>query len=122
MLQALEECGYREQINAIYGVSAGAIIGVLWACGYSARRMKTTFTSFLRSNATAIKPSLNSGLVDTQRITNFLGTYMPATFASVRDEYGIDVHVGASDLVSGEYVSFTSGEIMPAVMASMAVP
>jgi NTE family protein len=43
ILKGLEELWYKDKIEAIYGVSVGALIGSYWSAGYSAQEIYTMF-------------------------------------------------------------------------------
>ena len=43
ILKAMEELWVADKIEAVYGVSAGAIIGAYWTAGYSAQEIFDIF-------------------------------------------------------------------------------
>jgi len=134
MLETLDELGIRPAIIA--GTSIGAVIGVLYAAGLSGAKIRSLIEQFLvdedaaEKNIFALPQSLrwldfidpalaNGGLLDSGDFIEFLGEATPAR--RFRD-LEIPLRIVAADLQSGEQVILKSGDLLPAVQASMAVP
>ena len=116
VLKAFAEYGvYPEAISA---TSAGAMVGALVACGYSAQEVhamaadsrffklftKTAFTNFRLSNG-----PLEAFLAHHLRYKTF-------------EQLPVPLFVTATNLIDGKQNVFSTGEIIPAVLAACAVP
>lgn len=115
-IKAFEEKGIK--IKAISGASAGSIVGYFLACGLESSRMidiakKTNFYS-------AFKVSFSkTGIVSIGNIRNIL-----------KKEVGIDsyenldipLHIGVTNLKSGECDYLNSGNVYDAIVASSSIP
>jgi len=116
VLQALEDYGVRPQ--AISGTSIGAIVGVMYADGKKPVEIleiikKYKFFSLFRWNLS------KSGLIDPQKIYNILDEALNArTFEELPQQF----FVSTSNLNSGEYTIFNSGELLKPVVASSCIP
>jgi NTE family protein len=134
MLEALDELGIRPY--RIAGTSIGAIIGALYAAGKPGAEIRALVEQFLISDEDAAKqwfplprslrwlefldPSLKEGgLLDSDDFIHYLGEIITARhFADLE----IPLRVMTADLWSGEPVVLDSGELLPALQASMALP
>ncbi len=134
MLEALDDMGVRPHLIA--GCSIGAIIGALYASGLSGREIRALIEQFFVDQAEAgrrifalpksirwldfIDPALGpGGLLDSSDFIDYLGEVMPAR--SFR-ELQIPLRVVTAELLTGSQVVIDSGELLPAIQASMAVP
>jgi NTE family protein len=134
MLEALDELGIRPHLIA--GTSIGAVIGALYAAGQSGASIRALVEQFLiRQDRTQpdlirlpqslrwldfIDPDFGAGgLLDSADFVAYLGDVMSAR--RFRD-LDIDLKVVAADLWSGAAVVLDSGELLPAIQASMALP
>jgi len=134
MLEALDELGIRP--HRIAGTSIGAIIGALYAAGKSGKQIRALVEQFLISDEDTTRqwfplprslrwldfldPTLKEGgLLDSDDFIRYLGEVIGVR--RFRD-LGIPLRVMAADLWSGEPVVLESGELLPAVQASMALP
>ncbi len=134
MLEVLDELGIRPR--RIAGTSIGAIAGALYAAGLSAAQIRSLVEQFLVTKESSAKaliplprslrwldfldPSLSAGgLLDSADFIAFLGEALPVR--RFRD-LAIPLQVVAADLWTGQQVVLESGEILPALQASMAVP
>lgn len=104
--------------EAVSATSAGAIVGALTACGYTANEIvelannKKFFTLFSKSLYRSLKLSA-------QPISEFLQKHLTCkTF----DQLKVPLFVTATSLITGRQEVFDKGEIIPAVMAACAVP
>jgi len=116
VLRILEE--YEIPIDFIAGTSVGALIAATYASGTSLEEMErqggeTHFRDFGRWKLSRM------GMASNEPLEDFLHKFTPAkTF----EEMKIPLSIVATDLVQGESVYFTSGEIGPALRASCAYP
>ena len=129
MLQALGAHGVRPDL--MIGTSVGAV-NAAWVAGHGMsaaslaglariwsrlRRRDVFDVEAVRAvrALTARSPSLCSG----RGLRNLLSTYAGV---SRLDEASVPMHVVATDLLSGEEVLLSSGDLVAAVMASAAIP
>ncbi|NLY29276.1 MAG: patatin-like phospholipase family protein [Firmicutes bacterium] len=116
VLQVLWEQGI--PIGAIAGTSAGAVVGALIAAGFSPSELieiaKSSNWWFLARGV-----SLRTGLLQSSGIERWLGRYLKGkSFA----ELDTPLAVVASDLVRGETVVLSQGDVALAVRISCTVP
>ncbi len=134
MLEALDELGIRPV--HIAGTSIGAILGALYSSGHSAREIKQLVEVLLRAEKKKlahelielniakwidiIDPKLGKGgLVNTD---HFIGFLHKAIAQATFEELEIPLQVVTTDYWTGEQIVFASGELLPAIRASMALP
>ncbi len=111
-LRAFREAGIVP--GAISGTSAGALVGALIADGYSAEEASELIRAELKRSILIRRPSLAS-----RRIAGFLRRSLRHRYF---EELPIPLHVSATDLENGGQRIFSQGELLPALMASCAIP
>jgi len=105
-------------VDFIAGTSVGALVAAAYAGGTSLEEMErrgaeTHFRDFGRWTLSRM------GMASNERLDEFLHKFTPAkTF----DQLKVPLSIVATDLMAGESVYFTSGEIGPALRASCAYP
>lgn len=115
-LKALEEVGVKPDL--ISGVSAGAIVGALYADGYSPDEIGEIFSHVEFRKMTKLQRP-NAGFFTTTPFEKYLsGKLRAKTF----DELKIPMRIVATNLDSGKSEVFTEGRLIDAVMASCTVP
>lgn len=118
VLKALEEKSLK--VDIISGVSAGGIIGALYADGYSPEEIK----EFLKENTLyKMVGFLNwpkkGGLVNMEKYKRVVGKKLHAkTF----DQLQIPLVLNATELNAGKNVYFRDGNLLDAIIASASVP
>lgn len=116
VLKALDEFGVK--IDCIAGTSAGSIVGSLYAYGYSPDQIMEIIqaTSFVR----AMRPAWSlTGFLSLDGLRDVLKKYMPEnSFEALK----LPITIAATDLRKGKAAYFSSGELIPAIMASCCVP
>ena len=115
-LKAMEELGIRPDI--ISGTSAGAVIAVLYADGYSPDEILDLFSG-LSFNDLAEITLPRSCFFKIDRFKHFLQKSLRAVNI---EDLSIPVVVTATDLDHGKYVAWRSGEIAERVTASCSIP
>jgi len=105
-------------IDFIAGTSVGALIAAAYAGGASTEEMErrsieTHFRDFGRWTLSRM------GMASNERLEDFLHKFTSATRF---EELRIPLCIVATDLMQGESVHFTSGDIGPALRASCAYP
>jgi NTE family protein len=134
ILEALDELGIRPHIIA--GCSIGAIIGALYAAGLSGKEIRAQIEQFFIDEKEArdklfafpksvrwldfIDPALaGGGLLSSDDFIEFLGEILPTRrFRQLQ----IPLKVITAELLTGQEVIIDSGDLLPALQASMAVP
>lgn len=116
VLRVLEK--HEIPIDFIAGTSVGALIAAAYAGGTSLDEMErhgseTHFRDFGRWTLSRM------GMASNERLEDFLHRFTPAQRF---DEMKIPLTIVATDIVEGESVYFTKGEIGPALRASCAYP
>lgn len=116
VLRVLEENGI--PVDLLAGTSVGALVGAAYASGTSLdelerQGMLTHFRDFGRWTISRM------GMATNERLEGFLRRFTTIrTFEEMKIPFGIV----ATDLVSGETVCFTKGEVGPPLRASCAYP
>jgi len=116
VLQALEEYGLKPQVIA--GVSAGAIIGALYADGKSPKEICQFFkdTSFFKFVKIVVP---KKGVMSSERFYKLLDGFLTAkTF----EELQMPLTINATELIEGKNVYFNSGSLVDKIVASSSVP
>jgi NTE family protein len=116
VLQALNEKGLFPEV--ISGTSAGAFAGVLYADGHTPEEIISFFKKkVFREFAEFAIPQ--GGFFKSEGFQSFLKKHLKSkTFEDLR----IPLYVVATDIEHGESKVFTSGPLIPAVIASCSVP
>jgi NTE family protein len=116
VIQALNEAGIFPDV--ISGTSAGALVGVLYADGYSPREILTMMNWASRFDF--MRPAMpREGLLQINGIIKILKTSLRSKKFS---ELKIPLFVSATDLNNGKVVYFSEGDIIEPVIASASIP
>lgn len=116
VLQAFNEAGITP--SAISGTSAGALIGAFIAAGFSPKDATALLREEWRLHLTRWKV-LRGEWLSQRRIGEFLSAYLPVKHF---EELQLPLFVSATDLERGGQRIFSSGEIIPPLLAACAVP
>jgi NTE family protein len=116
VLRALVEHGIEP--DCIAGTSSGAIVGALYAAGYSADEMLAFFETkspFRLSKFALGKP----GWIDTEKVVaDFLEYFPEDSFEAL----GKRLFLTATDIINGRAELFSSGPLVRTILASSSVP
>lgn len=115
-IKALEEMGLRPDV--ISGVSAGSIIGALYADGYTPDEIIDMFGHLSVSDLAEITVPRSSFFKIT-KFRNFLKKVLRATNF---EDLSIPLVITATDLDNGRSVSFSSGPLLDVICASCSIP
>lgn len=117
VVRELMNAGY--EFDAIYGVSAGSIVGAALAYGLSPDEIEDTFfkTNFLKLGWDLSR--VRSGLIRGVRISTYLDELFDNKYI---EELSVPLSVGAVDFQTGEYVQLKKGNIASALRASFSLP
>lgn len=115
-IKAMEERGIYPDV--ISGTSAGAVVGALYAAGIEPEEMLEHFmkhevTDFLKFTLP------NKSFLKYDGFAKFLRNVLPVKNI---EDLNIPLHIIASDFDNGNFVDFTSGELVPRIMASCTLP
>lgn len=135
VLELLDELGLKPSILA--GTSMGAIIGALYASGMTGREIRSFVDQHLVSRGEGLRDKIrkgvallrwvhphvsdlrHGGLINPDHfLRHLLGGITKPTF----EDLEIPLVVVATDFWTGEEVVLQSGELLPAVRASIAIP
>jgi len=116
VLKALEEQGIKPDI--LSGVSAGAIVGALYADGYTPDEIAFLFEDISFRRMTKIRIP-DGGFFKTDIFQVFLSKKLRAkTFADLK----IPLRVVATDLDKGQSTTFSTGNLLEPIIASCSLP
>lgn len=116
VLKALNEVGIKPDI--ISGVSAGALVGALYADGYSPDEIAVCFEEINFRTMTKIRLP-KGGFFKTDIFQKFLTEKLRArTF----EELSIPLRVVATDLDNGKSITFKNGPLIDPIVASCSFP
>lgn len=105
-------------ISGISGCSAGAIVGAMFAAGYSPDHIFEIVVS--TATLRGLRPAWSrSGLLRMQKVEEAYLKYIPHNSFELLK---IPLTVNATNLYAGETVYFSSGELLKPVMASCCIP
>jgi NTE family protein len=116
VLRALQQHGIHP--DCVAGTSAGAIVGALYAAGYSPERMLEFFRTkspFRLSKLSISKP----GIIDTQKVVANFEEYFPENSFEALER---PLFLTSTDIIHGRRIIFDSGALIPAVLASCSMP
>ena len=116
VLQAFAEAGIVP--SAISGTSAGAVIGAFIACGLSSKEVTDLFREEWKLHRMRWK-LLRGELLSQRRIGDFLQAHLPCKRF---EDLKFPLFVSATDLERGGQRIFSSGDLIPALLAACAVP
>lgn len=116
VLQAFNESGIVP--SAISGTSAGALIGAFIAAGFSPMEATAILREEWRLHLTRWKV-LRGEWLSQRRIGEFLAAHLSAKYF---EDLKIPLYVSATDVEHGGQLIFSSGELVPPLLAACAVP
>ena len=116
VLQALEEEGLRPEI--ISGVSAGSIVGALYADGFRPEQILEIFLE--KSMLSYVKPAMpRLGLL---RMSGLEEVLLAKLRSRRIEDLKIPLRITTTDIHSGRAVVFSKGELIPIIIASSCIP
>jgi NTE family protein len=117
VLRRLEKEGF--QIRAASGASAGGIVAVAYAAGYSPDEMEAIFTKLDQTRLFARSPDEGPGILGLSHAAMFFEEiFGDRTFSDLR----IPCAVVAVDIKAGCEVVLDQGRVVDAILATVAVP
>jgi len=117
VIQSLSKKGFG--FDFLSGVSAGAIVAALLACGESAESAWKIIKTAKILRLIFDSSSSHTGLISGEKL---LGLFNEVFEDRTFEDTLMPLHIGATDFETGERVSINSGKISDAVRASVGVP
>lgn len=119
ILKALEESWLDSQIDAIFGVSAWAMIACFWATGLKAEEIYSKLLENIEFlSAKNLKMPPVTSILKEKTVQKMYKKHLPATFSKLKKK----IYIWATDLNTGKYKIFHTGELIPPLMWSIALP
>lgn len=115
-LKALEELGIRPDV--ISGVSAGSVVGALYASGCTPDQIGELFMGISFRKSTSYD-SAGGGFMNIKPFMRLIHKYMHVKRV---EDLPIPLHIVATDLDHGKSVVFSEGDLLQCVAASCSVP
>jgi NTE family protein len=115
VLKALEKFGIKPDV--ISGVSAGAIVGGFYAAGYTPMDILAIMKGADLFSVFSLK--FRQGIFSMDTFEKIYLTHIPHNSF---EQLNLPLHVAATDILKGESVYFSEGELAKAIMASSCVP
>jgi len=119
-LDALERIGVRPA--CVSGASMGAVIGALYASGMSAQAMRELALGISIVDITRmvdLAGPREGGLIKGKKIEEWIARVLPVKRF---EDLEIPLKIVATDFWRGEQVVFDSGDLVPAIRASISIP
>ena len=119
IIKALEESWLESEIDAIFGVSAWAMIACYWATGMKAEDIYSKLLEnieFLSAKNLKLPPV--TSILQEKGVQKMYKKYLPPTFSRLKKK----VYIWATDLNTGKYKMFHTWELIPALMWSISLP
>lgn len=118
ILKWLEQLGYKEKIEAIYGVSIGAIIGSYRAAGYSAEEIYSIGANSEPFGISSINIFSNKSLLNLDFFKTLFTKDLPKKITDLK----IKMFIWATDCKTSNFLLFDTGDLIPILLWSMALP
>ncbi|MFT4662860.1 MAG: NTE family protein [Patiriisocius sp.] len=115
-IKAFEEFGIVPDV--VSGTSAGAVVGAMYAANYTPEEILAMFKK-IKLFSFSYFATRKAGFVNTIAFEKFLKKYFPDNDFNALSK---DLHITAADICAGTGKVFTSGELIPAILSSSAVP
>lgn len=119
VLEKLDELGIR--LHAVAGSSIGALVAAVYGCGTMQAYRDAVFGMSKRELFMLTDPVFpRSGLFSGNRLMKFMSRFIPK--GTRIEELPFRLGIVATDYYAGSAVVFTSGDLLQAVRASIAIP
>lgn len=118
ILKALEELELKKKIDAIYGVSVGAIIASFWAAGYSAEEIYNFWYNFTIFSWKTLGISWKKSVLSSDTMLDLFKKQLPKTF----EELSKKIYIWAVDSKKSAFVLVKEGPLYEPLLWSMAIP
>ena len=119
IIKALEENWLESDIDAIFGVSAWAMIASYWATEMKAEEIYSKLLENIEFlSAKNLKMPPVTSILQEKTVQRMYRKSLPSTFSKLKKK----VYIWATDLNTGKYKLFHTWELIPALMWSIALP
>ncbi len=119
IIKALEEIWLDSQIDAIFGVSAWAMIASYWATGMKAEEIYLKLMENIEFlSAKNLKMPPVTSILQEKSVQKMYKKSLPSTFSKLKKK----IYIWATDLSTWKYKLFHTWELIPALMGSIALP
>lgn len=119
IIKALEESWLDSQIDAIFGVSAWAMIASYWATGMRAEEIYLKLMENIEFlSAKNLKMPPVTSILQEKTVQKMYRKSLPSTFSKLKRK----IYIWATDLNTWKYKIFHTWELIPALMGSIALP
>lgn len=118
ILKALEECGVKKHISALYGVSVGAILGAYRSAGYSADWIFERFSDISLFWIRTINIFSQKSLLKSDFLSDMFLEDLPKDFKKL----SIPLSIWVTDTKKGKYLLYKTGNLITPLLWSMAIP
>lgn len=117
-LKAIEEAGLKPDIIA--GVSAGAVVAVMYSAGIPTEKMLEVFKSSKFNDFTELSLRGGGGLFKIDKFRNFILKHISPI--KKLEDLKIPTYIGVTNFDTGLHEEFHEGDIGPVVQASCSIP
>jgi len=118
ILKWLEELGYKDKIQAIYGVSAWALIGAYRAAGYSAQEIYHMYFGVNPFGFSSINIFSKQSLLR----LNYFEKRFDQDLPKKVDDLKIKTYIWTTDVKTGLFHLFEFGDLTPILLWSISIP
>jgi len=119
IIKALEESWLEPEIDAIFGVSAWAVIACYWSAGFRAEEIYSKLLENIEFlSAKNLKMPPVTSILQEKNVQRMYKKSLPSTFSKLNKK----VYIWATDLNTWKYKIFHTWELIPALMGSISLP
>ena len=119
IIKALEESWLDSKIDAIFGVSAWAMVASYRASWFKADEIYSKLLGNIEFlSAKNLKMPPVTSILQEKTVQKMYKKHLPATFSKLKKK----IYIWATDLNTGKYKIFHTWELIPALMWSIALP
>lgn len=119
IMKAMEETGIREEIDAIYWVSIGAVVWSLWASWMNAEKILNLLLNLsIKDFYWKDMLKLSWWFISNKKILKMIEEYLPDSF----DALNVPFYAWCVDTNKAKFHLFNSGDLHKIVLWSMSIP
>lgn len=118
ILKAMEELKMKSQIEAVFGVSAGAMAASYRAAWRKAQDICERLMKKNAFNMSNVRIPPISAIIKDEPVREMFREDLPEKL----EDLEMRVYIGVTDLNQGEYHLFTQGDLIPILMGSVSLP
>jgi len=118
ILKWLEELGYKDKIQAIYGVSAWALVGAYRAAGFSAQEIYDIYFDKRPFGFSSINIFSKESLLKLNYFEKKFAQDLPKKISDLK----IKTYIWTTDVKTWKFLLFDKGDLAPILLGSMSIP